>query len=56
METDPVPYTFSLVGGSVAEPGNLVKIVAAFVGGVVVALGGSLIYVRVHDASRPQRK
>ena len=51
METDPVPYTFSLVGGSVAEPGNLVKIVAAFVGGVVVALGGSLIYVRVHDAS-----
>ncbi len=34
------------------EPTNLVRVVAAFVGGVVIALGGSLIYVRVHDAPR----
>jgi hypothetical protein len=31
------------------EPSNLVKVVAAFVGGVVVALGSALIYVRVSD-------
>ncbi|MBV8831461.1 MAG: hypothetical protein JO108_19800 [Acidobacteriaceae bacterium] len=35
-----------------AEPAKLVRVVAAFVGGIVLALGGSLIYVRLHDTPR----
>ena len=33
------------------ELSNLIKVIAAFVAGVVVALGGALIYVRASDAS-----
>lgn len=36
------------------EPSHLVKVVAAFVAGVVVALGSALIYVRVSDMVHPQ--
>lgn len=35
------------------EPSNLIKVVAAFVAGVVVALGSALIYVRVSDLVHP---
>ncbi len=36
------------------EPSNLVKVLGAFVAGVVVALGSALIYVRVSDMVHPQ--
>jgi len=36
------------------EPFSAVKVVGAFVAGVVVALGSALIYVRVSDNARPQ--
>jgi hypothetical protein len=36
-------------GNAVVESSNIVKVVAAFVAGVVVALGSALIYVRVSD-------
>jgi len=35
-------------------PSNLIKVVAAFVAGVVVALGSALIFVRVSDTNRTQ--
>ncbi len=35
------------------EPASLIKVVGAFVAGVVVALGSALIYVRVSDVGRP---
>src|SRR5438270_5677099 len=37
----------------VTEPSNLVKVVAAFVAGVVMALGGALVFVRVGDLMHP---
>lgn len=36
-------------GFAVVESSNIVKVVAAFVAGIVVALGSALIYVRVSD-------
>ncbi len=36
------------------SPSSFVKIVAAFVAGVVVALGSALVYIRVSDPSRDQ--
>jgi len=36
------------------EPPNLVRVVAAFVAGVVIALGSALIYVRVSEVVHPQ--
>jgi hypothetical protein len=32
------------------ETGSLAKVVAAFVGGIIVALGGALVYVKVNEA------
>ena len=36
------------------ESPNLVKVVAAFVAGVVIALGSARIYVRVSEMVHPQ--
>jgi len=36
------------------EPSHLIRVVAAFVAGVVVALGSALIYVRVNETAHPQ--
>ncbi len=35
------------------DTSNVIKVVAAFVGGLVVALGSALIYVRVADLRHP---
>ncbi|MGI9072971.1 MAG: hypothetical protein ACR2JB_17070 [Bryobacteraceae bacterium] len=36
------------------DSSNLIKIVAAFVAGIVIALGGTLIYVRTNEMVHPQ--
>jgi hypothetical protein len=36
------------------DSSNLIKVVAAFVAGIVIALGGTLIYVRMNEMIHPQ--
>ena len=36
------------------DSSNLIKIIAAFVAGIVIALGGTLIYVRTNQMVHPQ--
>lgn len=36
------------------DSSNLIKVVAAFVAGIVIALGGTLIYVRTNEMVHPQ--